>query len=61
MRKLNAHNIYESDWDANTKLMYIVRKDHDLNCTIFPFDEQDLPVVDATPQGALTIKYKYLK
>ena len=26
MRELNAHGDYESDWDPNTKLMYIVRK-----------------------------------
>jgi hypothetical protein len=26
MRSLNAHNTWRSDWDPNTKLMYIVRK-----------------------------------
>ena len=35
MRSLNAHNSYISDWDPNTKLLYIVRDDSDLiNATI---------------------------
>jgi len=37
MRKLNAHNTYESDWDPITKLSYIVRKDYGINCNIPPF------------------------
>lgn len=52
MRKLNAHNTYESDWDPDTHLMYIVRKDYMLNDNIPPFDEHDSPV-----NG----EYKYLK
>ncbi len=52
MRKLNGHNTYKSDWDPNTYLFYIVRKDYMLNATIPPFDENDLPV-----NG----EYKYLK
>jgi hypothetical protein len=52
MRKLNIHNTYESDWDPDTHLMYIVRKDYMLNDNIPPFDEHDLPV-----NG----EYKYLK
>jgi hypothetical protein len=37
MRKINEHNTYASDWDSNTKLRYIVRKDFAINCTIPPF------------------------
>ena len=37
MRSLNAHGTYASDWDARTKLLYIVREDHMLNATIDPF------------------------
>lgn len=44
MRKLNAHNTYESDWDPQTRLMYIVRYDYMLNGTIPPFNEKDLPI-----------------
>ena len=28
MRQLNAYNTYKSDWDPDTKLFYIVRKDY---------------------------------
>ena len=41
MRGLNAHGTWESDWDANTKLMYIVRQDRGLIQTIAPFAPQD--------------------
>ena len=34
MRSLNAHNTYCSDWDPNTKLLYIVRDDHLINATV---------------------------
>ena len=44
MRKLNAHGNYKSDWDPNTKLLYIVRKDYFINDTIDPFNIQDLPI-----------------
>lgn len=43
MRSLNAHGTYESDWDPNTKLFYIVRKDHNIIDTINPFSLDDLP------------------
>jgi len=52
MRKLNAHNTYESDWDPDTKLLYIVRKDYMLEDTIEPFLKDDLPIDNC---------YKYLK
>jgi len=52
MRRLNAHNTYESDWDPDTKLKYIVRKDYMLEDTIEPFSKDDLPIDNC---------YKYLK
>ena len=44
MRSLNAHNTWESDWDPNTKLLYIVRKDYYIIDSIPPFPEEDLPI-----------------
>jgi hypothetical protein len=44
MRKLNAHKTYQSDWDLDTKLLYIVRKDYGLYDSIHPFSESDLPI-----------------
>lgn len=41
MRSLNAHNNYKSDWDPNTKLLYIVRKDYSINATIDCFSIDD--------------------
>ena len=41
MRSLNAHNNYKSDWDPNTKLLYIVRKDYLINYTIDCFSIED--------------------
>lgn len=52
MRGLNAHKTYRSDWDPNTKLFYIVRKDYSINSNINPFSDDDLPI-----NGV----YKYLK
>ncbi len=52
MRQLNAHGNYKSDWDPNTKLLYIVRKDYFINMTIDPFNINDLPI-----NG----EYQYLK
>jgi hypothetical protein len=44
MRQLNAHNTYRSDWDPNTKLLYIVRKDHLIIGDVPPFNLEDLPI-----------------
>ena len=44
MRKLNTLGTYESDWDPNTKRMYIVRKDYMLVDSVPPFSEKDLPI-----------------
>ena len=52
MRSLNALGTYASDWDPNTKLMYIVRKDHNLVDDIPPFSMDDFPI-----NG----NYRYLK
>ena len=41
MRSLNANNIYKSDWDPNTKLLYIVRDDYLINATIDCFSVED--------------------
>jgi len=41
MRSLNAHNTYISDWDPNTKLIYIVRDDYLINATIDCFSIDD--------------------
>ena len=37
MRPLNAVGNYVSDWDPNTRRMYIVRKDYTLYASIPPF------------------------
>ena len=59
MRKLNAHNTWESDWDPITSLMYIVREDHNLIQTIPPFETVDEPIVERTESGVYT-QYKWL-
>ena len=47
MRRLNAHNKWKSDWDPDTKLLYIVRKNHMIYPTITPFDlNNDGPIVN---------------
>ena len=56
MRGLNAHNTYRSDWDPNTHLLYIVRKDNYIIDTIDPFSENDLPKDDEHGQK----EYKWL-
>ena len=55
MRSLNAHNNYKSDWNPNTKLLYIVREDYLINDTIDCFNIEDNPIDDGT-----TTKYKWL-
>ena len=41
MRSIGAHNNYRSDWDPNTKLLYIVRDDYLINATIDCFSIDD--------------------
>ena len=44
MRSLNTFGTYESDWDPNTKLKYIVRRDYLLMDSIDTFSSTDLPI-----------------
>lgn len=37
MRPLNAHNNFKIDWDPETKLAYIVRRDYCITLTIDTF------------------------
>lgn len=43
MRPLNAYNDFKSDWDPDTRLAYIVRRDYVMTLTIKTFkpDEDD--------------------
>jgi hypothetical protein len=41
MRSLNARGDYRSDWDPNTKLLYIVRENQLINPTIDCFSPDD--------------------
>jgi hypothetical protein len=41
MRSLNVDNNYRSDWDPDTKLLYIVRDDYLINMTIDCFSIED--------------------
>ena len=56
MRSLNAHNNYCSDWDPNTKLLYIVRDDYLINETINCFSIDDNSVVEIKIK-----RFKWLK
>ena len=60
MRSLNAHNTYASDWDPNTKLLYIVRDDYLINATIDCFSIDDNSV-EEIKNGCGITKYKWLK
>jgi len=60
MRSLNAYNTYKSDWDPTTKLLYIVREDHDLIGNIDPFNNKDLPEIIKNTDS-LSINYTSLK
>ena len=41
MRPLNSYNNYRSDWDPQTKLLYIVRKDYLINSSIDSFTHNE--------------------
>lgn len=57
MRSLNAHGTYCSDWDPDTKLLYIVRNDYLINATVDCFSVEDnTELVDVYFN-----KYKWLK
>jgi len=59
MRSLNAHGTYQSDWDPNTKLFYIVRKNHGIIDTVNPFSLDDLPT-QVISDNSSQITYKML-
>lgn len=42
-RELNAYGDYKSDWDPNTKLLYIIHKYYSIYMSIPPFVEEELP------------------
>ena len=57
MRSLNGDdNNYSSDWDPNTKLLYIVRDDYLINATIDCFS-----IDDNTEITEGLTRYKWLK
>ena len=61
MRNLNAFKTFQSDWDPNTKLLYIVRKDYGLVDTIDPFSKDDLPMKRISDDNqAVIIEYNFL-
>uniref|UniRef100_A0A6C0KDI6 Uncharacterized protein n=1 Tax=viral metagenome TaxID=1070528 RepID=A0A6C0KDI6_9ZZZZ len=60
MRSLNALNTYYSDWDPDTKLLYIVRVDHGVNDSVDCFYPGDNPHTTQTDNGA-NRTYIYLK
>jgi len=58
MRSLKGDNNYRSDWDPNTKLLYIVRDDYLMNGTIDCFSIED-NTEEKNKEGF--IKFKWLK
>ena len=56
MRSLNAHHTYRSDWDPDTKLLYIVREDYAINDDVETFSKNDMP-----NQTDNVTTYKWLK
>ena len=57
MRSLNSHKNYRSDWDPNTKLLYIVRDDYLINATIDCFSDKDNTEINDSGHT----KFKWLK
>ena len=61
MRSLNgSNNNYCSDWDPNTKLLYIVRDDYLINSTIDCFSIDD-NIVDEINNGVGHTTWTWLK
>ena len=60
MRSLNVHHTYCSDWDPDTRLLYIVRKDHDILRTVPPFTENESVVVERRGTRACHITESFL-
>jgi hypothetical protein len=60
MRSINAHGDFCSDWDPNTKLLYIVRDNYFVNATINRFSVDDNPSQEI--KGSMCITHsKWLK
>ena len=45
MRKLNAQGTWSSNWDPSTRLLYIVRRGHEIEETVAPFAPEDEPAI----------------
>ena len=56
MRPINSNNNYRSDWDPETKLLYIIRDDRYIIDTIDTFKPEDMPTIVNGKR-----KYKWLK
>ena len=54
MRPLNEHANERSDWDPNTKLLYIIRRDFLINATVDCFSVDDNSII---VDGFSTIKW----
>ena len=60
MRSLKAHGSWSSDWDPETNLFYIVRRDHGLISNVAPFDKKDEPIDIHFQDGRIYQEYKFL-
>ena len=58
MRSLNAHKTWQSDWDPNTHLLYIVRKFYGIGPTVPPFSPKDASIIS---NGGHTRESKFVK
>jgi len=56
MRSLNAFGDYISDWDPNTKLLYIVREDYLIKSTIDCFSVEDNTEIKMAEIGVLNVQ-----
>ena len=61
MRPLNGHGTWESDWDPDTQLKYIVRKWCMVATTVPPFSLEDASTVVATSSGSHTTTWQWLR
>ena len=61
LRSLNAHNTWRSDWDPDTKLLYVVREHNSEYLKIPPFNINDSPSINITKNwnnnNIINIKY----
>lgn len=46
MRQISASSRWKSDWDPETRLLYIVRENHGVELTVPPFNEKHEPKID---------------